>query len=238
MATRLRLVPYLRVSTGLQAEEGFGLAVQEQAIRRWAAAREDFRLLPIRSDEGISGTKDAADRPGLTEALNLIAEGDADGLIIYKLDRLARLLTVQEAVLAQVWRHGGRVFAVDGGEVLQDDPDDPMRTAIRQMMGVFSQLERSMIAMRLRAGRRVKGEKGGYAFGSPPYGWHSVEKELTPFEREQRGRKRILELHAEGKSLRQIIDTINAEKLTPKRAGSKWHPSTVRRVIQRAEAAG
>jgi hypothetical protein len=63
---------------------------------------------------------------------------DNRALILAKLDCLARSLTVQEAVLAKVWAAGGLVFAVDHGEVQPDDPDDPARTAFRQMMGVFA----------------------------------------------------------------------------------------------------
>jgi len=62
-----------------------------------------------------------------------VRDGEADGILIPSLNRLARLLTVQEAILAQVWKLGGRVFAADTGEITPDDPDDPMRTAMRQM---------------------------------------------------------------------------------------------------------
>jgi DNA invertase Pin-like site-specific DNA recombinase len=86
-------------------------------------------------DERVSGTEDAADRPGLTAALTMIEDRGAEGLLVARLDRLARTLAVQEAVLGHVWKHGGRVYAADVREVLQDDPDDPMRTAMRQMMG-------------------------------------------------------------------------------------------------------
>jgi len=144
----VKLVAYVRVSTESQAEEGLGLEVQEQAIRAYAALHYQ-ELVAITQDEGISGTKPAAERPGLTEALALIEDGGAEGLIVARLDRLARTLVVQEAVLGHVWKHTGRVFSVDVGEVLQDDPDDPMRTAMRQMMGVFAQLERAHISARL-----------------------------------------------------------------------------------------
>ncbi|MEU6839725.1 hypothetical protein ABZ941_31230 [Streptomyces rubiginosohelvolus] len=58
----------------------------------------------------------------------------------------------------------------DQGEILPDDPEDPMRAAMRQMMGVFAQLDRGMTVAKLRRGRRIKGEKGQYAYGAPPYG--------------------------------------------------------------------
>ncbi len=39
-----------------------------------------------------------------------------------------------------------------------------MRTAIRQMMGVFAQLERATIVRRMKDGRETKAQNGGYAF--------------------------------------------------------------------------
>jgi DNA invertase Pin-like site-specific DNA recombinase len=73
----------------------------------------------------------------------------------------------------------------DLGGIVPDDPEDPMRTAMRQMMGVFAQLDRGMTVAKLRRGRRIKGEKGEYAYGAPPYGWQAHKKDLTPEEMEQ-----------------------------------------------------
>ena len=166
----LKAVAYVRVSTDRQSEEGFG-TIQHEAVRRWAKLA-GHRLVAVHADEGLSGALPATARPGLAAALDMIRTGAADALVLPKLDRLARTLSVQEAALASIWAQGGRVFLPDG-EVLRDDPDDPMRTAMRQMMGVFSQLERGMITARLRAGRAAKASAGGYAYGSPPYGWRA-----------------------------------------------------------------
>lgn len=96
---------------------------------------------------------------------------------MYRLDRRARSLTIQEAVLGHVWRHSGTVFAVDTGAVQQDDPADPMRTFVRQVMGAAHQLERGLIAARMRAGRDLKTDRCGYAgFGSPPFGLRAEGK--------------------------------------------------------------
>ena len=145
----MKVVAYARVSTRGQAEDGLGLSVQAEGIEKWAKAN-GLELVAIVTDEGISGTRDAWDRPGLTEALTMLENGSADGLVVHRLDRLARSLTVQEAILAHLWRLGRAMFTVDSGPVLQDDPDDPMRTAMRQMAGVFAQLERAMLVKRLR----------------------------------------------------------------------------------------
>jgi DNA invertase Pin-like site-specific DNA recombinase len=224
-------VGYCRVSTQKQANKGHGLPVQAQAIRRWCK-REGHRLVSVFSDEAVNGSVGAEERPGLSEALAMLAEGRADAVVVLHLDRLARSLSTQEGILAQVWRLGGRVFTVNVGEVLQDDPDDPMRTAMRQMMGVFGQLERGMISARLRAGRRLKAEGGGFAYGSPPYGKRSSDKALVDDPQEAAGLAAARELRAEGLSLRAIGARLEAQGYSPRRS-AQWHPQVISRMLSR-----
>lgn len=231
----LRLVGYVRVSTEAQATDGLGMEVQERAIRQWAKTH-GHRIVVVTRDEGISGAKEAADRPGLTEALRAVRDG-SEGIVTYKLDRLARALTVQEAVLGMVWRHGGQVFTVDLGEVLQDDPDDPMRTAMRQMVGVFGQLERGMISVRMRAGRKLKAERGGYAYGAPPLGFEAANGALHLVEAEIATVERITQLRSAGRSYREIAAALKAEGHCTKRGG-QWHPTTIARVCARPTPTG
>jgi DNA invertase Pin-like site-specific DNA recombinase len=103
---------------------------------------------------------------------------------------------------------GGSAFTADLGEVARDDPDDPMRTALRQMIGVVAQLERGMIAARLRAGRRAKAEVGGYAYGAPRYGLRAEDGVLVADAAEQRAIARARELREDGASLREIAATL------------------------------
>lgn len=229
----MRLAAYLRVSTDLQADQGMGLQVQRQAIRAWAKA-SGHRIVGWFADEGISGTHDVDARPGLLDALAFIEAGEVSGLVAYRLDRLARKLTVQEATLARAWSLGACVFAVDLGEVAQDDPDDPMRTALRQMVGVFAQLDRGMIAARLRAGRRMKAESGGYAGGAPRFGQRAEGRALVPDDTEQETLKRIVTLAEAGMSSRRIADALNCEG-RPSKRGSVWSSATVCRVLRAAQ---
>lgn len=227
----MRVVAYIRVSTDKQAVEGLGLDVQREQIRRWAKA-SGHRVVAWEADEGVSGAKGFTEREGLAAALQGICEGGAAGLVVAKLDRLARSLTVQEAALAHVWKCGGAVFSVDQGEIFRDDPDDPMRTAMRQMVGVFGELERAMIGKRLRDGRKHKASNGGFAYGSPPLGFRAEGKELVKDPAEQVTVRRIFALHDEGKSLREIVVTLTEEGHKPKRS-SRWHPQTIAKILQR-----
>lgn len=223
----LTAVPYLRVSTTDQVD-GFGLDIQLDAIRRWAEDN-DVVLLPARSDEGVSGTKPVAERPGLAAALDDLADTDASVLVVHKLDRLARELTTQEVVLATVWRDGHAVHTT-AGEVRADDPDDPMRTAMRQMAGVFAQLEAAMIRKRLRDGRRAKRDSGGYAGGAPALGTRANGRGgLATDPAGSAVVASILAQRSAGATWRAITDGLNADGV-PAPRGSRWHVTTVRRI--------
>lgn len=233
----LRLVLVRRVSTAGQAVDGYGLPAQEADGRKWAKAQSTPRVRIVHmvtdGDEkaGKSGTTLLDERPGLMEAVEWIAEGRADGILAPNLDRLARELTVQEAVLSYVWALGGRIFTADHGEHLEDDASDPMRTAMRQMRGVFHQLDRGLIIKRLTEGRQAKGERGGYAYGAPRFGQRAVDKELTDDERENSIAEQMERWRdEEGLSIRAICARANTEGLPSKRGG-KWHPTTVARLL-------
>ena len=232
----MRLTAYLRVSTDLQAEQGQGLAVQREAICTWAKANR-HRVVGWHADEGVSGSNDVDARPSLLDALTQLETGEAQGLVAYKLDRLARKLTVQEATLARVWSLGCDVFTVDLGKVPQDDADDPMRTALRQMLGVFAQLDRGMIAARLRAGRRMKAASGGYAGGAPKFGMRAEGRQLVVDETERSAVVRIEALSNEGLSSRQIAAVLNAEGVPAKRGGT-WSSAQVCRVLRLTSGVG
>jgi DNA invertase Pin-like site-specific DNA recombinase len=231
----MRLVGYIRCSTDRQAEEGLGLEVQEQAIREWAQAH-GHELVSLTRDEGISGSNGLDTRVGLGDALEALRGGRAEGLVVYRLDRLARDLIVQETLLAEVWRMGREVFSTSTAEqgYLQDDPHDPSRKLIRQVLGAVNEYERSMISLRLRAGRLRKAQNGGYPGGKIKFGYKGVDGVLVPDPKEQRTQQRIETLRSEGKTLREIAKVLNREGRKP-RTASVWHPGTLGPIIKRME---
>src|SRR5439155_23030922 len=95
-------------------------------------------------------------------------DGRADGFVVARMDRLARKLVVQEAVLADVWAAGAQAFEVGSGLI---DPDDEERTFWRQLMGAMAQLDKARTLRRLNAGRAAKRTRDGWAGGMVPYGY-------------------------------------------------------------------
>ncbi|GAA1395221.1 recombinase family protein [Catellatospora coxensis] len=227
--SKLRLVAVGRVSTANQLD-GYSPGAQTKALRAWIRVNGHTLVGPVLFDGAVSGTDDADERPELSKALNLIADGRADGLLVPNMDRLARELTVQEAALSVVWAHGGRVFTVEQGEVLPDDDDDPMRTFVRQVMGAAAQLERGLIVKRLKNGINTKRALGGYAGGAPAYGLRAAGKQLRKDAEEAAVVARIHEMRGRGLSLRAIAAELNGEQVPTKRGG-RWQPYTIARIV-------
>ncbi|MFC7844411.1 recombinase family protein [Streptomyces sp. NPDC057382] len=124
----------------------------------------------------------------------------------------------------------------DQREIPPDDPEDPMRTAMRQMMGVFAQLDRGMTVAKLRRDRRIKaasrGRRASTRTAPRRRAGRPTRRSCPPrMEQAGRARARARQLRDEDElSLREICAVLEAEAIRPKR-GERWHPETVRRML-------
>jgi len=221
MAAR-KVLGYTRVSTAEQVD-GFGLDVQRGAIERYCKDH-GLRLVRVFSDEGQSGSNGLDTRVELAEALALVERGEVAGLVVYRLDRLARDLLLQETLMARMRQAGAEVLSVSEPDI---DSDDATRVLVRQVLGSISQYERAVIRGRMMAGKAAKVARGGYGGGRPPYGYRAAGGELVPDEGEQAIIARARTLAAGGRSLREIAAVLEDEGLHPRTAGARWHPRTV-----------
>jgi DNA invertase Pin-like site-specific DNA recombinase len=230
----VKLIAYLRPSSKRQADHEPSLAEQRKAIQAWAP-EHGHRIVAWYSDEGTSGANGLDARTGLPEALGDLKDARAEGIVVSRLDRLSRDLIVQEQLLAEVWRMGAEVCSTAAGEaayLARDDPGDPSRKLIRQVLGAVAEYERAMITMRLRVGKARKRAAGGFVGGGPPFGYRAEGRELVPDPTEQAALARARELRDQGRSLRQVATTLQAEGHRPRRSG-RWHAETVRAVLAR-----
>jgi DNA invertase Pin-like site-specific DNA recombinase len=228
-----KLAAYLRVSTDRQADEGLGLDVQRHAIRGWAK-ENGHRIALWTADEGISGSNGLETREGLLEAYGALQNGSVTGLVVYRLDRLARDLVLQESLLSEAWRVGTRIYSTSPSEDSYLDPNgadaDPSRALIRQILGAVASYERAMIRLRLQSGKQRKAARGGYVGGAPGLGYRAEGGLLVADDEERLTVHRMVDLRADGASLRAICEALTSEGFTPKRGG-RWHPETVRKVL-------
>jgi DNA invertase Pin-like site-specific DNA recombinase len=125
------------------------------------------------------------------------------------------------------------VFEAVEGEIKRDDPDDPHRTFLRQVLGAAAQLERGLVPARLQGGRRRKAARGGWV------GDHRLHRRYgyrVAVDDEQRAIDRMAALRADGKTYREIATAMAAEDWPLSPSGT-WHATTVRKVLVREQRA-
>ena len=115
-AARPLMFAYTRVSTEEQADSRNGLEAQVEAINV-EAARRDWDVEHF-GDEGASGKYINA---GLREALQLLASGQGDGLIVAKMDRLARSIINAADIIERANEQGWNLVVLDLGVDLTTD---------------------------------------------------------------------------------------------------------------------
>ena len=88
---------YLRVS-GIGQVEGDGFDRQRDTIDRYASSN-GYQIAAEYSDGGVSGTSEAAERPGLATLLDRLEHNGIKTVLVENASRLARDLMVQEIAL-------------------------------------------------------------------------------------------------------------------------------------------
>ena len=139
-----RTFGYCRVSSDEQVTH-----LQLDALARAGVAAED-----VSSDEGISGSKPARERPGFSALLARVTEGDT--IVVWKLDRLGRsvvdlLNTVDEL----------RVRGVHFRSLPEEiSTASAMGKMVFTMIAAMAKLERSQLIERTRAGMAAAKARG------------------------------------------------------------------------------
>jgi len=218
-----KALAYYRVSTDLQKEEGT-IEVQKMKVREFAIKNE-YLIIEEFSDDGFSGG--LSDRPGLKNLLDLLNNTEAEYIIIYKLDRLARDLYIQEGLIKEFNKNEKQLISALEPDL---DSSDPFRKAFRQMLGVFSEFERAMIALRLEGGRERKAKNGGW-HGGKIYGYDNNEGNLVINQQEAKTIMLIFNLKRKKKSLKIIAKTLTDLDIPTKRGNKSWSPSTIKKIL-------
>jgi site-specific DNA recombinase len=220
------VIAYGRVSTGNQRDEGT-IEIQEQEVMAYCRER-DYRLIKFFKDEGVSGGLE--NRLALAEMLQFLEDiSGIHAVIIYKLDRLARDLLVQEHIIKELANRRVRLISIKEPDL---DGDDPTRKFMRQIMGGVAELEKAYIRMRLSDGRMNKARKGGYAGGGIPLGYAATgDGDLMIDQTNADTIKLIFKLRRRRMSLHEIARWLNEHSLETARGG-KWYARTVKNVLE------
>ncbi len=209
-----RAVAYLRVSTDEQADSGAGLTAQQSAVEA-EAARRGWVLVAVEVDAGASG-KSMTGRPALAAALDAVTAGEADVLLVAKLDRLSRSLLDFASLMARSQAEGWSLVALDLGV----DTSTPAGEFMASVMASAAQWERRIIGQRTRDALAVK-QQQGVRLGRP----RLIPDEVALAIRRHR---------ASGLSVRAIAARLTADGIATANGGARWSASSVQRVLESA----
>ena len=141
---------YCRVSTGNQST---GLEAQVRALRDYCT-RNGLADYLIYEDENQSGVKH--NRPALDRMMSDVREGMIDKVIVYSFSRYARSVTHLLRALEEF-----KKLSVGFVSITESiDTNTPLGSAVFTILGAVAQLERDLIAERVRNGLANAKAKG------------------------------------------------------------------------------
>ena len=178
----MRTAIYARVST---ANNGQSPEMQLRELREYCE-RRGWEAVGEYVDVGVSGSKDS--RPELNRLMTDAHRRRFDAVVVWRFDRFARSVSHLLRAL-ETFRALGVEFVSLSEQV---DTSTPTGRMVFTVMGAVAELERSLIAERVRAGLRNAKAKGK-RLGRPPIvvdypriaalraqgrGWKSIAAEL------------------------------------------------------------
>ncbi len=170
----MRAISLTRVSSEEQLQ-GYSVTAQTRAIEAYCAERGWSLVQHISDDEGRSAwTDDLSERPGLRRALSVIESGQADVLIVHKLDRLARDKVLAPLYLRLIHKAGGKLVSLTE----QWDFTTPQGDFLFGLMAGLNEYHSANLSTEVKKGKAERFEQGS-SNGRAPYGYHCPPHEQS-----------------------------------------------------------
>ena len=226
-----KIFAYLRVS-GPNQIKGSGFDRQIETIQKFCN-QSGYEIERVFREQ-ISGTKDETKRPIFNDMVKEILADGVNTLIVEQLDRLARQYFIQETLLIYLASKGITLIAANTGEnVTEAIQADPIKKALVQMQGIFAELDKNQLSLRLFKGRQAKKAKGNWQEGPKPYGKH------PKFQKEKEVLKKIASMRRKTTKNKRpttyqvIADYLNKEDIKT-RSGKQWSASLVCNILRKS----
>lgn len=223
----MKVAVYIRVSTEEQALDGTSLDDQQEQVHEYCK-RCDYEIVREYRDAGFSGKN--GDRPKLRELLWAAENGMFEGLVITKLDRLARNLRLLLELEEKLKSFGVALYSVKDNI----DTSTAIGRTVFQVLGLVAEWEREVIIERTRGGRLRRYREGRWGPGRVIHGYRYDEKtkKLVVAKEQARVVKRIFDLYISGKGMMTICDVLSKEGVPPRTDKAKgWHSGAIRDII-------
>lgn len=229
--SRTKTLAYVRVSTEKQADKGVSLEAQQVKLALYAQLHE-LELVETIVDAGVSAK--TLERPGLQRALEMLKAGQADALLVVKLDRLTRSVRDLGELVEEYFGPNGAALLSVGDNV---DTRSAAGRLVLNVLASVSQWEREAIGERTSAAMQHKAAQGEYTGGEAPFGFKVVGDRVVPEPAEQVVVDAAKALRGAGLSLRKVAAQLAARGFRS-RAGTPFEAAQVQRMVGTGSPAG
>ena len=201
---------YTRVSTSEQGESGLGLDVQVARCEGYAKRIEADVVDVMRE---VQSAKNMTKRPLLLNCLARLKSGEADVLIVAKLDRLSRSVIDLCSLLEQSEKEGWSLVLLDLGI----DTTTPAGRVQAQVIAAFAEYERRLISQRTKEAMKAAKDRGVHCGVTSKIPLEIVE--------------RVVNERLAGTTWMGICDGLDADVISTAREAEFWQVGSVQSVF-------
>lgn len=203
MSKPRRAIGIIRVSQvkGRDGESFVSPSEQRERIEA-ACDRDGLRLTRTTDELDVSGRTALDDRKGLREAIEAVEAGEAEVIVAAYFDRLVRSLKVQAEVVQRVERAGGKVLAVDVGQVTEGTASEWLSGT---MHGMVAEYYARLAGERTASAQRRAVARGVVPFPNFPPGYtRNKDGTLAPHPTEAPIVAEAFRMRADGATIKDV----------------------------------
>ena len=225
---KLRVAAYCRVSSN-SADQRNSFATQERVYTKYIAEKQEWELVDIFADEGLSGMK-ADNRPEFQRMIRMCELHQIDLILTKSVSRFAR--NVKEAL-----NYTRKLKLLGIGVQFEEDGINTLAMADEMLLNTFAaiaQEESESISQNERLSIVKRMERGEYIATNVPYGYRLIDKKLVVYEPEAKIVRWIFDAYLNGMSATEIARELTAQGIPTKDNKANWKSNrlTYKHLIQ------
>ena len=223
---KLRVCAYARVSSD-SADQLNSFAAQVRYYTNLIAGNEDWMLVDIYADRGITGTS-TTKRSEFQRMMEDCRKGKIDRILVKSLSRFAR--NTQDCIAAlRELRQLGVTVVFEKEHINTGTMANEM---LISMMSAFAQEESVSISKNMRKGAVMRMQNGTFRISMPPYGYrYDASGSLAIEPSEAAIVQEIFAAFLNGTNIAKIAEAIQVRGVPKLRGECKWSKHGIRYIL-------
>ena len=229
---KLRVAAYCRVSSN-SADQRNSFATQERVYTKYISEKQEWELVDIFADEGLSGMK-ADNRPEFQRMIRMCELHQIDLILTKSVSRFAR--NVKETL-----NYTRKLKLLGVGVQFEEEGINTLAMADEMLLNTFAaiaQEESESISQNERLSIVKRMESGEYIATNVPYGYRLIDKKLVVYEPEAKIVRWIFDAYLNGMSATEIARELTAQGIPTKDNKANWKSNRLTYMLSNERYAG